>query len=105
MNHHEANVRKCLSITDNDKALDCLLDAVAKTTGDSCRPRMVMLTASYCESCKEEMALHAKAISKGLIVPIDIHSSEGREIAAKNKIDWTPALIPLDCNNKLIEPA
>ncbi|KKN48227.1 hypothetical protein LCGC14_0654890 [marine sediment metagenome] len=95
---------ECYSIEDNQKALACLKEMVKHSSG-SCRPKLVLLTQKNCVPCSEEKTLRKPDIASGVIQEVNIDSSEGLEIIAKNGIDNVPALLFLDCNNNLINPS
>jgi len=105
MKPHEKDTQDCLAIEDNTSALACLKRIVAQySDSDVCRPKLVLLVSERCIPCKEETALHAEDIAKGIVQKILISSPEGLVIAKENDIALTPSLILLDCHNKLIEP-
>lgn len=106
MKPHEKDTQDCLAIEKDGTALDCLKKVVAQYAGsDICRPKLVLLVQEGCIPCKEEQALHADDIAKGIIQKIDFDSPEGLAIAQKNDIEFIPSLILLDCHNNLINPA
>ena len=102
----DARVQGCLAIEDNTEALDCLKKAVRtfSQTEDVCRPRIVLLTQDFCDSCKEEKSALQKSIDAGEVVEVSLETPEGQDIARRNEIDFAPAVLLLDCNNKIIEP-
>jgi len=105
METHERDTQDCLAIEDDNSALACLKKIVAQYSGsDVCRPKLVLLTQEGCVPCKEEAALHADDIAKGVIQKIDVDSPEGLAIAVKNDISLIPSLILLDCHDNLIMP-
>lgn len=105
MKAHEKDTQGCLAIEDNTTALACLKEVVAQYSGsDICRPKLVLLVQDRCIPCKEETALHADDIAKGIIQKIDLDSPEGLAIARKNDISLVPSLILLDCHDRLIMP-
>lgn len=105
MHQHEKDTQNCLSIEDNKAALDCLKEVVAQyANSDICRPKLVLLVQDRCIPCKEEAALHADDIARGIIQTVNINSPEGLAIAKKNNLDSVPSLLLLDCNDNLIEP-
>ena len=93
----------CYNIADNKKALDCLRELV-RTSNISCRPRLVLFTQGNCVPCSQEKALRQPDIDEGIIQEISISSPEGLAIAAKNEIDFVPALVLLDCHDNIILP-
>ena len=103
----DARVQGCLAIEDNMKSLGCLKKAVRKFSQAEgvCRPRIVLLTQDLCDSCKEEKSSLRKSIDAGEIVEVSLEMPEGRDIARRNGIDFVPAVLLLDCNNNLIDPA
>lgn len=100
-------LRSCYSVEQNDEAFSCLKDAVRSFAGreDVCRPRLVLFTHPRCSSCQEEKAAHQKEIQEGIIEEIDLSTEEGRAIARQNDIGFVPALVVLDCNNRLVSPS
>jgi len=105
MEKHEQDTQDCLAIENNKAALNCLKKVVLEYSGSKvCRPKLVLLTAKWCDPCKGEEALHADDIAKGIIQEVSFDSPEGLEIAKKNDIEFIPSLVLLDCNNNLIMP-
>ncbi|MBU0598986.1 hypothetical protein KKF61_08450 [Patescibacteria group bacterium] len=105
MQPHEKDTQDCLAIEEDMAALDCLKKVVAQySSSDICQPKLVLLVQDNCLPCKEETALHATDIAKGIVQKININSPEGLTIAKENDIDLIPSLILLDCHNKLIMP-
>ena len=105
MKPYEKDTQDCLAIEEDKSALACLKRVVAQHSGSNvCRPKLVLLVQDGCIPCKEETALHAEDIAKGIIQKIDLDSPEGFAIAKKNDIFLVPSLILLDCHNNLIEP-
>ena len=105
MEPHEKDTQDCLAIENDKTALNCLKKVVSEySNSDICRPKLVLLTAKWCDPCKGEEALHADDIAKGIIREIAFDSPEGLEIAKKNDIEFIPTLILLDCHNNLIMP-
>ena len=101
----DSRIQKCLSIDDNDNALNCLkreVQALAKEPG-ICRPRLVLFTQESCTPCSEERNLHKNEIDKGLIQEISLDTPYGLSVAEKNGIDFAPAVVLLDCNDNVIE--
>jgi len=105
MKQHEKDTQECLAIEENKAALDCLKKIVAQYSGsDVCRPKLILLVQDGCVPCKEETALHADDIARGIVQKINISSPEGMAIARKNDISLIPSLILLDCHDNLIMP-
>jgi hypothetical protein len=105
MEKHEKDTQDCLAIEDDNSALHCLKKVVEEYSGSAvCRPKLVLLVQDGCIPCKEETALHADDIAKGIIQKINFNSPEGRAIAVKNDIEMIPSLILLDCHDNLIMP-
>ena len=100
----QENIDGCFAIEDNKDALACLKEVVSKAKGD-CPPKLVLLTQESCTPCEEERELHKEDIAKGVIQELSVDTEEGFEVAAKNEIDFFPALVLLDCDNKLIHPS
>lgn len=103
---HEHEALVCLAIENDKKAFTCLKKVVAQAaeSKDPRRLKLVLLVSEGCTPCEEEAAVHKKDIDKGIIQIVDFASDEGLEIAEKNDLEFTPALILLDADNKLIEP-
>lgn len=105
MEQHEKDTQDCLAIPNDKTALNCLKKVVSEYSNSNvCRPKLVLLTAEWCDPCKGEEALHADDIAKGIIQEITFDSPEGLEIAKKNDIAHIPSLVLLDCHNNLIMP-
>ncbi len=105
MKPHEKDTQDCLAIDDDNSALACLKRVVAEYSKSAvCRPKLVLLVQDRCIPCKEETALHAEDITRGIIQKINVASPEGLAIAEKNDISLIPSLILLDCHNNLIMP-
>ncbi len=96
-------VNGCFALEDNGAALGCLMDvAGAPKPPELCSPRLVLLTQEGCEGCVEAKEQHRENLRAGLIKEVDFHSEEGRRIAAQAKVDFTPALLVLDCQDRLL---
>jgi len=105
MEQHEEKTQACLSIKNNQTALNCLKKVVTEYEGsDVCAPRLVLLTMENCEPCEGEEELLKDDIAKGIIKEVLLSSSEGLEISKKNDIEAVPAVLLLDCHNNLILP-
>ncbi len=105
MKPHEKDTQYCLAIEEDKTALECLKKVVAEYKGsDVCRPKLVLLVQDGCVPCKEEAALHANDIARGIVQKINISSLEGLAIAKRNDISLIPSLVLLDCNDNLILP-
>jgi len=103
MKQHEKDTQDCLSIEEDEKALNCLRKVVAQySDSDVCRPRLVLLVQDGCIPCKEMTTLYADDIAKGIMQKVNIHSSEGKEIVKKNNMEFVPAVLLLDCHNNPI---
>lgn len=99
-----AAVKACLLIDDDAEALPCVEELIKNWPEDeACKPSLVLLTQPGCLPCKEERQTHAAAIEAGIMQIVDIHSPRGREIAKKNEVLGTPAILVLDCNDFAIE--
>ena len=96
-------LKQCLTIGDSTKALNCLKKAVQEAQG-TCKPRLVLVTTTEfsCDSCDQVKAQFSKDIRAGIIQEIDMQSAEGQRIANNNDLDAVPALLLLDCNDKVI---
>ena len=105
MKPHEQDTQDCLAVENDTEALACLKRIVAQYSGSNvCRPKLVLLVQDGCIPCKEEAALHADDIAKGIIQKVSVNSPEGLAIAKQNGIDLIPSLILLDCHGNLIMP-
>lgn len=98
-------VQKCLANPDDQEAFECAVQVSEQTPQELCGPRFVMLTQKGCSVCDEERGIKKDLIESGMIEEIDIYSKRGRAIAELNDIDATPAVLLLDCNNRLIDYA
>jgi hypothetical protein len=100
----QAKADKCFNIEDNKVAFACLKELVSQDDSE-CKPKFVLFTQESCTPCAEEKEAHKEDIEKGLITVMDVDTPEGCEVAAKNEIEYFPALVLLDCENKLIYPS
>ena len=97
-------VQACLLIEDDKEALSCLKDLIKNWPAEGeCKPSLVLLGQGNCVPCNEEYDLHAEAIAAGIIEVVDIYSERGADIAKRNDIEATPALLLLDCTDTIIE--
>ena len=96
-----ADIKHCFNIEDGQESLSCVKQAVREYKGP-CAPKLVLLTQKDCPHCAEERAWQAADIKTGVVTEIDVLSDEGKEIVKLNEIDAVPALLLLDCKNKLI---
>ena len=93
-------IKACLLIEDDDEALPCVQETIKNWPEDeACKPALVLLTQNGCLPCEEEHQIHAAAIEAGIMEVVDIHSPRGLEIAKKNNVLGTPAILVLDCTN------
>lgn len=104
MKEQQKKIDGCFAIEDDKKALACLKELVSNAEG-ACRPQLVLLTQESCTPCEEERALHQKDIDKGIVKELSVDTEEGFKVAAKNEIEVFPALVLLDCEDKLIFPS
>jgi hypothetical protein len=89
---------------DNDQALSCLEELIKNwPEEEACKPSLVLLGQGNCLPCNEEYEVHEAAIKAGIIEVVDFSSPRGSEIAKRNNIEAVPALLLLDCTDKLIE--
>ena len=97
------SVKACLLMGDSE-ALPCLEELIKNWPEDeACKPSLVLLTQTGCLPCEEEHQIHAAAIAAGIMEVVDIHSPRGRDIAKKNDVLGTPAILVLDCTDNSIE--
>lgn len=98
-------IKACLGKTDDGEALSCLIETIGalQQAEGICRPQLVLLTQENCNPCDEERAIRKDAISRGIIQEVDINCPRGRQISKNTEVNWTPALLPLDCEDNLIE--
>lgn len=104
MTDHQEDFDTCYAIEDDRAALECLKELV-RTAEGPCAPKLVLLTQVGCVPCEEESALRKDDIASGLIQELSVDTEEGLKVAATNDIEYFPALVLLDCNNKLILPS
>ncbi len=102
MDQQEA-IDKCYSLEDDAVALDCMKETVREAKGD-CKPQLVLLTQESCTPCVEEKALHKDALKEGVIKELSVDTDAGMKVAIKNEIDFFPAIVLLDCDEKVIYP-
>lgn len=95
------SIQKCMEIENTQEALSCVKTMIANSN-DTCRPKLVLLVSDGCEYCREEEENHKADIAAGIIKRVDIASREGIEMVEKNDLDVVPALILLDCHDKVI---
>ena len=105
MEAHEKATQDCLTIEENIQALNCLKKVVRESGGSSCPPQLVLLVQDGCIPCKEETSLHAADIANGTVRKVNIATPEGLAIAKRNEVNHIPALLLLDCQDNIIEPA
>lgn len=99
-------IQACLLIEDDKEALACLEGLIKNWPAEEgCKPSLVLLGQGNCVPCDEEYELHAAAIKAGIIEVVDFSSPRGAEIAKRNDIEATPALLLLDCTDTIIEQA
>lgn len=99
----QAKVDTCYAM-DGKEALECIKGFVQTASGP-CRPKLVLLTQENCIPCSKEKATHKKAIDEGLIQVLDVSTPEGAAIVSKNKVEFLPSLLLLDCEDKIIYPS
>ena len=102
MSKQQKAINACYAIEDNNKALVCLKEVVSTAKG-ACRPKLVLLTQEGCLPCKKEKTRHRTALADGTIVNMSIDTPAGIKVALDNEIRHVPALVLVDCNNKVIE--
>ena len=95
------SIQKCMEIENTQEALSCVKTAIANSN-DKCRPKLVLLVSAGCDYCREEEQNHRADIAAGIIEKVDIASREGINMVEKNNLDFVPALILLDCHDKVI---
>ena len=99
----QEKIDACYDIKEDSAALECMKELVRAGEG-KCKPKLVLFTQEDCEPCEEEEALHKEALKEGVIQKLSVNTEEGMDIAIKNKIEFYPALVLLDCNNNIIYP-
>lgn len=102
----QSQAQRCYGIADDTAALDCLKELVRESRrhGETCQPKLVILTQKGCPSCTQAEEKHRADIESGVVEVVDVHSPEGARIAKTNAIEFTPSILLLDCQNRLIEP-
>ena len=96
-------VQACL-VMDDPQALNCIEELIKNWPAEeACKPSLVLLTQGNCVPCEEEHEVHAAAIAAGIIEVVDIDSPRGADIAKRNNIEQTPAVLLLDCTDMIIE--
>lgn len=99
----QKDVDKCYTLEDNAEALECMKDIVRESSG-KCKPQLVLFTEEGCTPCEEEKTIHKDAIKEGIIKELSVNTEEGLKVAIDIELDYLPALVMLDCNNKIIQP-
>lgn len=98
-------IKKCYEIESDDQAFSCIRDTVKEVnkSGETCKPKIVLLVQENCGGCDEEKARYRSDIESGIVKQVDMSSDEGRKIAQRNNIEAVPAVLLLDCNDNLID--
>lgn len=98
-------VQACFRIEESQDALACLKATVveAKASDADCKPRLVLMTQAGCDVCKEEVGHQSQDIQAGTIEVVNVASERGRRIVELNDIEGVPALLILDCEDRIIE--
>lgn len=99
----QEKIDSCYAVEDNDKALECLKNIVRAGEG-ACKPKLVLFTQKDCTPCQEQKAKHAQAIKEGVIQELSVNTDRGMAVAIKNELEYFPALVLLDCQDKIIYP-
>lgn len=104
---YDQRIQEAFLVEDNDQAFDQIKETIrsGRNSGLVCEARIVMLTKPGCMPCAEEKELKKDDLASGIIQEIDINSPEGQLLAALNGIEATPAVLVLDCENRVIESA
>lgn len=104
MSEQKKSTDNCYSIEDENQALNCFKELVAEAT-PPCPPKLVLLTQEDCTPCEKQRQVHKQDILDGLIQEVSVSTSKGQDIARKNELLFLPALVLLDCRDKLIFPS
>lgn len=97
------DVRDCLRIPNEDEAYGCMKEAIKKD-GSACPSRLVLLLEpTDCDPCEKALQEYAEDIKNSSVHVVHTTSKDGEEIIEKNKIEYAPVLLLLDCHNNIIE--
>lgn len=100
----EQQVKACLRISDEDESFACLKKVIQAGRGSSCPPRLVLLLEeSDCDPCEKVLVEYAEDIKNQNIQVVSTSSQDGKDIIRRNKIEYAPVLLLLDCQNQIIE--
>ena len=99
----DKTLTRCINLPDKDEALSCLKSRIKDDSG-SCKARFVFLESSNCDSCKKARNEIKRDIKNEVITVCDIDSEEGKDIMRRNSLSYVPALLLLDCHNRIIYP-
>lgn len=96
---YKDEIEGCLG---EDDVLGCVKKMVVREKGAECGPRLVLLVQPDCVPCAKAQKEYASDIKDGVIEKIGVETDDGIEIVKKNGIEEIPALVALDCHNKLL---
>jgi len=97
------DIKDCLRLPEDKEAFACM-KKVLKSPQGSCPSRLVLLLEhDGCEPCEQALTQYAEDIKEEAVQVVSIASEEGRDIIRQNNIEYAPALIVLDCQNKIID--
>lgn len=97
-------IDECFNVEDNDEAYKCL-KKVIKNDKSSCQPKLILLVQENCEPCEAEKAARQADIDAGIVEVLSLDEPTGLALAKAIGIDYVPALLFLDCENKVITPS
>ena len=98
----DTQVQSCYAIDNNDDAMDCLtklIQGVSDLLG-ICSPKFALFTNDGCPFCAEEKEKKKDKLASGVMHEVNLDTPEGAKIAEQNGVEYTPAILLLDCHNK-----
>lgn len=101
----DTKVQGCYAIEDNGQAMDCLtklIKDVAEMPG-VCAPRFALFTHEGCPFCAEEKETHKNHLASGAMQEVNMDSPEGAKVAEELGVEYAPAIVLLDCQNRAID--
>ncbi len=100
----QVKIEKCLTIDNSKESYECVKSTISKLQQtEKCRPRLILITQKNCPYCDIEKENISQDIESGLVQVVDISTVEGKMLTDKNDIDFTPALLLIDCDGNIIE--
>lgn len=86
--------------TDIDK-MQCAAYMASQPDDPQCPDHLVMLTQAGCPFCQEAKSRYAGLLQEGVLQDVDIATERGKILVDLAKLDFTPSLIVVGCNDNL----